>query len=213
MENSHAHRKQNGRAAEGRAVDSHEAGDHRRAAARSLSPCSSRTSAGATAQSNPIRTTRQPRARSPSTAGITAGTLTGWHGTTHRRRVRRGLRGWDYVLNCLDRGISSTVFSGDALHALAKKCILQRRRQQTGRHNWELGELSKEEARDLHDIDVLRSIESSSECWHQSALLTELFGEEWHYPLDGQAVEETTNSRICAELSRQCSRRCGEHLL
>lgn len=99
--------------------------------------------------------------------------------------------GWDYVLNCLDRGISSTRFSGNALHTLAKKCIVQRRRQQTGRHEWELGELSKGEARELwHDIDVLRSIESSSECWHQSALLTELFGDEWYYPLDGKAVEE-----------------------
>ncbi|WP_238539263.1 hypothetical protein [Pseudomonas sp. GM55] len=38
--------------------------------------------------------------------------------------------GWDYVLNCLDRGISSTVINGDALHKLAKKCIIQRRRQQ-----------------------------------------------------------------------------------
>jgi hypothetical protein len=51
--------------------------------------------------------------------------------------------GWDYVLNCLDRGMSSTVFSGDALPTLAKKCIVQRRRQQTGRHDWELGDLSK----------------------------------------------------------------------
>lgn len=98
---------------------------------------------------------------------------------------------WHYVLNCLDRGISPSVFSGHALYAVAKKCIVQRRRQQTGRHDWELGELSKEEARDLwHDIDVLRSIESPSECWHQSALLTELFGDEWHYLLDGKAVEE-----------------------
>ncbi|GGL61761.1 hypothetical protein GCM10009091_49350 [Pseudomonas brenneri] len=39
---------------------------------------------------------------------------------------------WPYVLNCLDRGISSTRFSGDALHAFAKKCVVQRRRQQTG---------------------------------------------------------------------------------
>ena len=99
--------------------------------------------------------------------------------------------GWDYVLNCLDRGISPTVFSGKALHALAQKCIVQRRRQQTGRHDWELGDLSNSEARQLwDDIDILRSVERSSECWHHSALLTELFGDEWHYPLDGKAVEE-----------------------
>lgn len=98
---------------------------------------------------------------------------------------------WHYILNCLDRGISPTVFSGEALHNFAKKCIVQRRRQQTGRHNWELGELSKEDARSLWcDIDVLRNIESSGECWHQSELLTELFGDEWHYPLDGNAVAE-----------------------
>ena len=99
--------------------------------------------------------------------------------------------GWDYVLNCLDRGISSTRFSGDALHTFAQKCIVQRRRQQTGRHDWELGELSKGEARELwHEIDVLSSIETPNECWHHSKLLTELFGDEWHYPLDGKAVEE-----------------------
>ncbi|MCU1736341.1 MULTISPECIES: hypothetical protein [unclassified Pseudomonas] len=98
---------------------------------------------------------------------------------------------WHYILNCLDHGIGATVFSGDALYTLAKKCIFQRRRQQTGRHDWELGELSKGEARELwHDIDALRGIESSNECWHHSRLLTELFGEEWHYSIDGKAVEE-----------------------
>jgi hypothetical protein len=99
--------------------------------------------------------------------------------------------GWDYVLNFLDRGISSTRFSGRALHAFAKKCIFQRRRQQTRRHNWELDELSKDEARELwHDIEVLRSVESPNECWHHDKLLTELFGDEWHYPICDKAVEE-----------------------
>ncbi|WAT26323.1 hypothetical protein [Pseudomonas sp. GXZC] len=98
---------------------------------------------------------------------------------------------WPYVLNCLDRGISSTRFSGDALHAFAKKCIVQRRRQQTGRHDWELGELSKSEARELwQDIELLTSVESPNECWHHSKLLTELFGDEWHYPVDDKAIEE-----------------------
>ena len=99
--------------------------------------------------------------------------------------------GWDYVLNCLDRGISPTAFSGDALHTLAQKCIVQRRRQQTGRHDWELGELSKSEARELwNDIDVLRSIETINETWHHDKILAELFGEEWHYPVGDKAVEE-----------------------
>jgi len=98
---------------------------------------------------------------------------------------------WPYVLNCLDRGISSTRFSGDALHAYAKKCIVQRRRQQTGRHDWELCELSKSEARELwQDIEVLTGVESPNECWHHSKLLTELFGDEWHYPVDDKAIEE-----------------------
>lgn len=99
--------------------------------------------------------------------------------------------GWDYVLNCLDRGIESRVFSGNALQALAKKCILQRRRQQTGRHDWELGELSKCDAFELwHDIDVLAHIETPNECWNHSKLLTEIFGDEWHYPLQEHALEE-----------------------
>ncbi|MBI6911091.1 hypothetical protein [Pseudomonas palleroniana] len=98
---------------------------------------------------------------------------------------------WPYVLNCLDRGISSTRFSGDALHAFAKKCIVQRRRQQKGRHDWELGELSKSEARELwQEIEVLTSVESPNECWHHSKLLAELFGDEWHYPVDDKAIEE-----------------------
>ncbi|WP_017254534.1 hypothetical protein [Pseudomonas tolaasii] len=98
---------------------------------------------------------------------------------------------WPYVLNCLDRGISSTRFSGDALHAFAKKCIVQRRRQQAGRHDWELGELSKSEARELwQDIEALTSVESPNECWHHSKLLTELFGDEWHYPVGDKAIEE-----------------------
>lgn len=99
--------------------------------------------------------------------------------------------GWHYVLNCLDRGISSTRFSGAALHAFAKKCIVQRHRQQTARHDWELDELSKEEAFELwHDIEVLRSVESPHECWHHDKLLTELFGDEWHYPVADKAVED-----------------------
>ncbi|PMZ30397.1 hypothetical protein C1X25_36780, partial [Pseudomonas sp. GW247-3R2A] len=59
------------------------------------------------------------------------------------------------------------------------------------------------------DIDVLLSIESPSECWHQSALLTLLFGDEWHYPLDGKAVEENhdyTYLRLIVEAVQQALR-------
>ncbi|GGL61763.1 hypothetical protein GCM10009091_49360 [Pseudomonas brenneri] len=57
--------------------------------------------------------------------------------------------------------------------------------------DWELGELSKSEARELwQDIEVLTSVESPNECWHHSKLLTELFGDEWHFPVDDKAIEE-----------------------
>jgi hypothetical protein len=118
--------------------------------------------------------------------------------------------GWDYALNCLDRGISSTVFSGDALHTLAKKCIVQRRRQQTGRHDWELGELSKGEACELwQEIDVLRGIETPNETWHHDKILTELFGDEWHYLLSDKANEpnhEFTYLRRVVEAVQQALR-------
>lgn len=97
----------------------------------------------------------------------------------------------EYVLNCLDRGIQSKKFCGHALVELAKKCILQRRRQQTGRHDWELGELSKFEARELwNDCEGLSDIESSNECWHRSEILTQIFGDEWHYPVGDKAQAE-----------------------
>ncbi len=97
---------------------------------------------------------------------------------------------WHYVLNCLDRGISDTQFTGDALEALARECILERRRGRN-KSDWEEGSLYAEDARRLFNrVDELRNIESSNECWHQSELLTELFGEEWHYPVGDRAKEE-----------------------
>lgn len=96
----------------------------------------------------------------------------------------------DYVLNCLDGGIQSRIFTGGALHTMARKCIVQRRRQGTGRHDWELGELGKGEARDLWErCDRLSDIETTNECWHHNDLLTELFGDEWHYPVGDKALE------------------------
>ncbi|MNF40658.1 hypothetical protein D3C84_216670 [compost metagenome] len=98
---------------------------------------------------------------------------------------------WHYVLNCLDRGISSTKFSGNALATFARRRVIERRR---GRNVlvWEdVFELDKHDARQLFDqIDELSNIESPNECWHHSKLLTEFFGDEWHYPLQEHAVEE-----------------------
>jgi len=95
-----------------------------------------------------------------------------------------------YVLNCLSRGLSSTHFTGDALHKFAARCVLERRR---GRnlHQWEQHSLDKEDARSLWDrIEELGDIETTNECWHHSELLTDLFGDEWHYPVGEHAVEE-----------------------
>jgi uncharacterized protein YfaP (DUF2135 family) len=36
----------------------------------------------------------------------------------------------------------------------------------------------------------LSDIETPNESWHHSKLLTELFGDEWHYPVGEHAVEE-----------------------
>ncbi|NTY92964.1 hypothetical protein [Pseudomonas putida] len=62
---------------------------------------------------------------------------------------------------------------------------------------------SKDEARELwHDIDVLRSVDSPNECWHHNKLLTELFEDEWHYPVERNAGEENhefTNLRRVVE--------------
>lgn len=114
---------------------------------------------------------------------------------------------WHYVLNCLDRGISSTRFSGNALHAFAKNCIVQRRRQQkTGRHDWELDELSKGEARELwHDIEALRSVKSPRECRHHDKLLAALLGMNGITQSSTTRSRKTTNSRTCAALLERYS--------
>ena len=98
---------------------------------------------------------------------------------------------WHYVLNCLDRGISSTKFSGNALATFARRRVIERRR---GRNVLVWKDVFE---RDLHDarwrfdqIDELSNIESPNECWHRSKPLTEIYGDEWHYPLQKHAVEE-----------------------
>ena len=68
---------------------------------------------------------------------------------------------WHYVLNCLDRGISSTKFSGNALATFARRRVIERRR---GRNVLVWKDVFE---RDLHDarwrfdqIDELSNIES-----------------------------------------------------
>ncbi len=95
-----------------------------------------------------------------------------------------------YVLNCLNCGMSTTRFSGAALVALAWRCIVDRRRTRNW-SEWALGHLDAENARALFNrLDELRDIETTHECWHHSDLLSELFGDEWHYPVGEKAVEE-----------------------
>lgn len=98
--------------------------------------------------------------------------------------------GWDYVLNCLDRGIESRVFTGAALEQFARKCVVERRRG-INLANWEQGSIDKDDARKLYDqIEDLRNIETPNECWHHDKILTELFGDEWHHPVQEHALEE-----------------------
>ncbi len=90
----------------------------------------------------------------------------------------------EYILNCLSRGLSSTRFSAKALKQLSARCIIDRRRERSGT-DWELGYLDAEDARSLYRrLDELRDVESMRDCWSHSELLSLLFGDEWHYPVD-----------------------------
>ncbi|AGZ38089.1 hypothetical protein ACLPJG_27015 [Pseudomonas aeruginosa] len=94
----------------------------------------------------------------------------------------------EYILNCLSRGLSSTRFSAKALKQLSARCIIDRRRERSGT-DWELGYLDADDARSLYRrLDEFRDVESLRDCWSHSELLSLLFGDEWHYPVD-QATE------------------------
>ncbi len=87
-----------------------------------------------------------------------------------------------YVLNCLDRGISSTRFSGSALEALARRTVIKARRDLS---------MDKDEARRLFDqVEILGGLEVPNETWHHNDLLNDIFGEEWWHTLQEEAVEE-----------------------
>ena len=56
---------------------------------------------------------------------------------------------------------------------------------------WEQGSSYAEDAREVWDrIEELSGIENQNACLHHREMLTELFGEECHYPVSGRAVEE-----------------------
>lgn len=100
--------------------------------------------------------------------------------------------GDEYILNCLSRGMSSTRFSAKALKQLSARCIIDRRRERSGT-DWELGYLEADEARSLHRrLDELSDVESLQDCWSHSKLLSQLFGDEWHYSVD-RATEPNPN--------------------
>ncbi|WP_256578672.1 hypothetical protein [Pseudomonas sp. B28(2017)] len=55
----------------------------------------------------------------------------------------------------------------------------------------------------------MQCIESTNECGHHSELLTELFGEEWHFPVGDRALEENhefTYLRRVVEAAQQSLR-------
>ncbi|MEX5566525.1 hypothetical protein Q1J55_01745 [Pseudomonas syringae] len=90
----------------------------------------------------------------------------------------------------MSRRSDSTRFSGDALKALAAKCVIERRR--SNMHTWDCGSLDAEDARELWNrIEDLSGIETQNDCWHHSELLTALFGDEWHYPVGQPALERS----------------------
>lgn len=104
-----------------------------------------------------------------------------------------------YVLNCLDRGISSTRFSGSALEALARRTVIKARRDLS---------MDKDEARRLFDqVEILGGLEVPNETWHHNDLLTDIFGEEWWHTSRKRRSRKTTNTPTCFASSRQFRRR------
>lgn len=94
-----------------------------------------------------------------------------------------------YLIGKLSTGIRETRFSNDALIALTKKTIIDRRR---GRHDRSVfSSLDRHQARELYDeIEYrLEGVDTSSACHFASDFLDQAFHEEWWYYLDDQAVE------------------------
>lgn len=79
-----------------------------------------------------------------------------------------------YLVNCLSRGISSTVFSAEALERHAKKTIIERRR---GR-SLDYSSLDEDEARELWD-DVENCGFTDDQYNQNGDVMERLFGNEW----------------------------------
>ena len=94
-----------------------------------------------------------------------------------------------YIIGYFQPMLSSLRFSSDALMALAKKSVIDRRLMRKG--YWEFGDsLNQQDARALFDqIDDLRCVESITGGHQQGELLTDLFGPEWWHLVDEKAVE------------------------
>lgn len=91
-----------------------------------------------------------------------------------------------YLIGNLEPGLQSDRYSADALMAFSRKSIISRRRGT----DLDFDSLDKDEARELYDqVDELGDCETPNSCWHNSNLLTQLFGPEWFYYLSGRAVE------------------------
>ncbi|WP_313329808.1 hypothetical protein [Comamonas sp.] len=90
-----------------------------------------------------------------------------------------------YIVKNLAGGISSTKFSGDALHAHAKKTIRSRRK---GIGEWQFDRLSDAAAHDLMGrVGALLECGSESAAWSQNLLLTAIYGEDWHQLAEADA--------------------------
>lgn len=86
-----------------------------------------------------------------------------------------------YLIGNLAPQLYSTRFSGDVLVEKAKRFVLDCRRGRTAAHHPYA--LDKQEARSLYDRieGQLTSIEQPNDIWHYGELLSELFGDEYHY--------------------------------
>ena len=111
---------------------------------------------------------------------------------------------WHYVLNCLDRGISDTQFTGDALEALARKCILERRRGRN-KSDWEEGSLNAEDARRLLIASTnFATSNPQTSAGTRASCSQNCSAKSGTTPSAIEPKRKTTSSRTCAESSKRC---------